>query len=226
MGEIYLIRGKKIDLEHWPRREHFQGFIQMAAPCYGMNVRMDVTELVNLCKKEKESFFVNMLYLCLREMNQVEEFRMRVIDREPWIYDTIHCSFTVLNHLGCFVNRRADFCEYPSFYQNVCHIVSKAKGEANMESGDADCARMDLFYFSCIPWIDFQSITQPLITQPATFPDPAGDSVPRVSWGKYVEEDGRYRMTMHMTVNHALIDGRPLAEAFNRIQSALNHLEF
>lgn len=50
------MNGKKVDLEHWNRRELFNGFIQMAAPCYGMNVRMDVTRLVNHCKQSGESF--------------------------------------------------------------------------------------------------------------------------------------------------------------------------
>lgn len=32
-------------------------------------------------------------------------------------------------------------------------------------------------------------------------------------------------MTMHITVNHSLIDGKPLVDAFNNIQNALNILE-
>lgn len=220
------MNGKKVDVEHWNRRELFNGFIQMAAPCYGMNVRMDVTRLVNHCKQSGESFFINLMYLCLREMNKAEEFRMRVLDWEPWIFDKIHGSFTVMNDSGFFVNRFAEFCEYPSFYPNVRSTIDKAKGETELYPKGFDPSRTDLFYFSCIPWIDFQSVTQPLITQPAAFNNPAGDSVPRVSWGKYVEQNGGYFMTMHMTVNHALIDGKPLADVFNAIQSALTDLRF
>ena len=33
-------------------------------------------------------------------------------------------------------------------------------------------------------------------------------------------------MSMHIKASHAFIDGKPLAEAFNNIQTAINQLDF
>lgn len=48
-----------------------------------MTVRMDVTNLINYCKENGKSFFINYLYLALRELNAIQEFRMRVHNGEP-----------------------------------------------------------------------------------------------------------------------------------------------
>lgn len=220
------MNGKKIDLENWGRRELYQEFIQMTAPAYDMSVRMDVTKLVNYCKENSASFFVNYLYICLRELNRIEEFRMRAIHWEPWIFDRIDCSFTVMNQYGYFVNRSMEFSSYKTFYKNAVDIMQKAKTEKKIHPEQSDLARADIIYFSAIPWVDYQSMTLPVVTHSHDNSDPMGDSIPRIGWGKFVAENNLYKMTMHMTVNHAFIDGKPLADAFNNIQAALDALDF
>ena len=61
----------------------FREFIGMTTSIYDMTVRMDVTNLINYCKENGKSFFINYLYLALRELNAIPEFRMRVHNGEP-----------------------------------------------------------------------------------------------------------------------------------------------
>ena len=188
---------------------------------------MDVTKLVAHCRESGTSFFINYLFLCARALNSIEEFRCRLVNGEPWIYDKLDCSFTTMNDFGYFVNRSVAFEDYDAFYKNASEIIQKAKQEKNIHPETvSDLSRVDLCYYSCIPWVDYQSMTLPVITRPSGSNDQTGDSVPRIGWGKFVEENGRYRMTMHITVSHAFVDGKPLAEAFNRVQDALNELDF
>ncbi len=39
-------------------------------------------------------------------------------------------------------------------------------------------------------------------------------------------EVGRFKMSMHIKVSHAFVDGKPLADAFNNIQNAVNLIDF
>lgn len=216
----------KIDMKSWNRAELFEEFIGMRTSIYDMTVRMDVTQLVNYCKENGQSFFINYLYLCLRELNAIPEFRMRVHDGEPYLYDALDCSFTVANDYGYFVNRSTEYTDYDTFYKNVSAIIAKAKTEKNTHpKGDAtDLSRTDLLYFSCIPWVDYQSMTLPVITTPYGSSDQTYNIVPCIGWGKYVQEGDRWRMSMHMKVSHAFVDGKPLADAFNNIQRAVDEL--
>ncbi|HJA58587.1 MAG TPA: hypothetical protein H9665_03045 [Firmicutes bacterium] len=92
-------------MDTWNRAELFREFIGMTTSIYDMTVRMDVTNLINSCKENGQSFFINYLYLALRELNAIPEFRMRVHNGEPYLYNRIDCSFTVANNYGYFVNR-------------------------------------------------------------------------------------------------------------------------
>lgn len=118
---------EKIDVDHWNRVKLFQEFINMHTSIYDMTVRMDVTNLVEYCKKTSQSFFINYLYIALRELYAIPEFRMRVHNGEPYIYDRVDCSFTVANNYGYFVNRSTKFCTYNDFYRNVEAIIIKAE---------------------------------------------------------------------------------------------------
>ena len=137
----------KLDMDTWNRAELFREFIGMTTSIYDMTVRMDVTNLINYCKENGQSFFINYLYLALRELNAIPEFRMRVHNGEPYLYNRVDCSFTVANNYGYFVNRSTEFTDYKAFYQNVSAIVEKAKSEKNTHPEHSDLSRTDLIYF-------------------------------------------------------------------------------
>ncbi len=217
---------EKINITEWNRAELFQEFIGMRTSIYDMSVRMDTTKLVNYCKQNGQSFFINFLYLALRELNNIPEFRMRIHNGEPYIYDKVDCSITVANNYNYFVNRSAEFTDYQTFYQTVDKIIAKAKTEKNTYPENSDLERTDLLYFSCIPWVDYQSMTLPVITTPYGCDDQTYNIIPCIGWGKYVQEDDKYKMTMHVKVSHAFIDGKPLADAFNNIQDSIDKLSF
>ena len=151
---------------------------------------------------------------------------MRVRNGEPYLYSRIDCSFTVANNYGYFVNRSTEFTDYKTFYQNVSTIAEKAKNEKNTHPENSDLSRTDLIYFSVIPWVDYQSMTLPVLTNPHGTSDQTYNTVPFIGWGKYVEENGRFKMSMHIKVSHAFVDGKPLADAFNNIQAAIAQLDF
>ena len=69
-------------------------------------------------------------------------------------------------------------------------------------------------------------MTLPVMTNRAGTDDQTYNTVPCVGWGKYVREGEKVQMSMHMKISHAFVDGKPLADAFNNIQSAVKSLDF
>lgn len=137
-------RCSEINLQEWNRAELFSEFIGMTISIYDMTVRMDVSRLVDHCRSTRQSFFINYLYLALRELNAIPEFKMRVHDGRPYIYDKVDCSFTVANEYGYFVNRTAETADYKVFYEAVAETISKAKKEKNIHPETSDLCRTDL----------------------------------------------------------------------------------
>lgn len=69
-----------IDLEHWNRKEHFLFFGSMDDPFFGLTTQIDVTSIYKEAKADHASFFLYSLHKIMTAVNEVEEFRYRIID--------------------------------------------------------------------------------------------------------------------------------------------------
>lgn len=58
----------------------------------------------------------------------------------------------------------------------------------------------DLIYFTCLPWVELTALTNERNFDP-------DDTVPRIAWGKYRDEDGVKRLQMSLELNHRFMDG-------------------
>ena len=78
--------------------------------------------------------------------------------------------------------------------------------------------RDELIYFTCLPWMPITALSNERDLDPA-------DSIPRVSWGKYVTDpDGRDSLNMTVSVNHRLIDGVHVGRFYEALTARLEAL--
>lgn len=208
---------REIDLKAYPKRNQYQWFRTFPDPTYGFNVDIDVDEVVKLTKERKESFFPSFLYLVMLGVNSIDEMRMREIDNHIYIYDVIHPTFTVMNDEGIYQNAGTRMCsDFATFYENVRAKLDETKKLKASEALDRDplCQSYDVVFATCIPTLSIKGVVHPI---------PANNynnlSVPRILWDKYEKKaDGRYHLTLNITVSHTLVDGFPLAACFNKIK--------
>lgn len=212
---------RKIELENWNRNKTFDWFKTFSNSTYSMNVKMDVTGLLKHTKQNNESFFIDLLYIVLRGLNSVEEMRMRIVDDIPVIYDDINPAFTVMTKLGTFDNVRFKNCsDFKEFYQIASEHIEKAKNQSQIKNENYNPENCyDEYYITCVPWVDFTQVTHPIPD------DKSSQCVPRICWGKYAEKNGKYELTLNITVSHMFVDGYPLSQAFNKIQELLNNAD-
>ena len=52
----------------------------------------------------------------------------------------------------------------------------------------------------------------------------ADDAVPRIAWGKYVEENGRWTLGMSLEVNHRFIDGLHIGQFVKELEKNMEEL--
>ena len=65
--------------------------------------------------------------------------------------------------------------------------------------------------FSCIPWVDFDSITSAIVQN--------NQIQPLITWGKV---DENYEMTVSITVNHIFVNGRELGYFYENVEKEFN----
>lgn len=211
---------KVIKVEELKKINQYKWFRQFSNPCYGFNVAMDVTNVVKYSKETKTSFFINVLYLLTSALNQIEEMRIREVQGEIRLYDTINPAFTVMTKANIFENTGFEMInEYDKFYHKAHEVIESVKTQTSVKETYNDSRLFNEYYITCIPWLSIESMTHPLIDY-----DYESLSVPRICWDKYREENGKFVMTLNITVNHCYVDGYPLSCAFNLVQEYFDKL--
>ena len=211
---------KVIKVEEIKKINQYKWFRQFSNPCYGFNVKMDVTSLLSYTKENHQSFFINTLYLVTSALNQIEEMRLCEVNGEIRLYDKINPAFTVMTSAGIFENTGFEMInDYELFYKEAKSIIDAVKTQTSVKETYNDSKLYNEYYITCIPWLSIDGMTHPLIDN-----NYESLSCPRICWYNYREENRKMVMTLNITINHCFIDCYPLSKAFNLIQEYFNNL--
>ena len=196
-------------------------FKTFANPCYGFDVKMDVSKVVEYSKKTNTSFFINVLYLVTIGLSSIEELRMREVKGEIRLYDKINPTFTVLTKIGIYENAGFKMIDdYQGFYNKAKEVVEEVKNQDFVKETYNSDDYYDDYYMTCLPWLETVAMTHPLCDN-----NHSSSSCPRICWDKYRMENDKYVMMLNITVSHCFVDGYPLSCAFNQIQKNFNEIE-
>ncbi len=211
---------KEIDVNNWNRYKQYKWFSSFSNPTFSINKEVDVTDLVKYVKNEQKSFFVCFLFILMKGLNSIPEMRIRYVNDKIIMYDDINPAYTVMTNAGTFENVASkNQRSFELFYKTVKNDIENAKVQTKVKETYNDSKLFNEYYITCLPWIDFSAITHPIPD------DKESLSVPRICFGKYHERDGRYKMMLNITVNHAFVDGYPLSQVFVNIDNLLNNIE-
>lgn len=203
-----------IEMEHYPRRAHFEYFTSMANPYVGLTVEVDVARAVRRAKEEGLSPFLCLLYAVGRAANGVPAFRQRVRAGGIVEYPLCKTSHTVMKPDGTYAYCEADpslpLADFLAAVGEKQRQVLRA-GTIVEESGPEG-----LIFVSCVPWMRYTALVQPT-------PAPA-DSNPRITWGKFIPEGEKLVMPLSVLAHHALVDGRQIADFYQAFQEEVEGL--
>jgi chloramphenicol O-acetyltransferase type A len=200
-----------LDLDRWPRRAAFEFFRGYDNPYFNVCAPIDVTRVVELTRaEEKVSFSLACLYLALRVVNEYEPFRYRLQGGRVLVHDELHAGTTTLldGERLAFI-----YFDYHADFTAFCEGAARARQALSEDVRviDAQDERTDLVHFSSLPWVSFTSISHARNWQ-------REDSVPKITFGRYAEANGRYQLPVSVEVHHALMDGLHVARFFERLQ--------
>lgn len=205
---------KYIDIENWKRKEHYQFFGRMDYPQYNICMNLDVTNFVRFTRQNRLSFYYSMIFASTSVMNQMDEFKYRIRDGKVVLHDALHPSFTDM-HPG------DDLFKFllVEMEDSLLDFVNKSKAKNHAQTAyfplDELAARDDLVYITCLPWVSFTHLSHTISLN-------REDAVPRVSWGKYFEENGRMLLPFSIQVNHAFVDGLHVGRYVEKLQEYLD----
>lgn len=206
-------RIRRIDLEHWPRRQAYELFRGFGFPYFNLTADVDVAALRAATRAREASFTVGLVYVLARAANEIPEFRQRLRGEEVVEHAVVHPSITVLGDGDVF--RFATLRYHPEFSKFACDAAPRIERGRHAEDLWSEPDRDDFLFMTALPWISFTAMVHPVPLDPP-------NSVPRIAWGKYGDRDGRLLMPLNVQAHHALLDGIHLGRYFERVQRLLD----
>lgn len=201
-----------LDMERFPRREHFAYFSGLAYPYVGTTANVDITEVLQKIKREKLPFFLTVCYCAARAANRVPELRQRIREGRIVEYDRCRVSHTVALEDGTFCYCTLE--DEPDLYAYLDagrQAQEAAKRQASIAEDPEES--LEKFFVSSLPWLSYTALVQPV-------PSPA-DSNPRITFGKYFSQGERVLLPVSLLCNHALVDGRHIAAFYQAMDEEL-----
>lgn len=193
------------------KKKHFELFNGMNHPHFNITANIEIGPLITYCKKQQLSISHSIVFLIAKTANEIPEFKWRIRGNEIVEHNTIQPSFTVHTDTSdvfsfCTVNYNPDSS---IFLRDAKNISEAMKTNPSMEDEEG---RDDYLFLSAFPWVSFTSMQHAMHYHPC-------DSVPRISWGKFFNNNGKLVMPISVQVHHALVDGKHVGQFYQTLES-------
>ena len=67
---------KKIDMDTWARREHYEYYTKQLKVEYNITANVDVKNVLDFCHSKGYKFYPAMIYLVTKTLNRIDNFKM------------------------------------------------------------------------------------------------------------------------------------------------------
>ena len=202
----------EVEISNWNRKEHFFFFQTFEDPIFGLTAEIDCSPIVLFSKNNKISLYLLYLFLSLKTANELDEFRMRIIDKKPVIFPQIHAGPTIFREDKTFA------FSFLRYHENFKIFLKKAKEEHEtvMKSTGLNLNDpiLNIIHYTTIPWVRFTSLKHPQNSN-------SNLSIPKISFGKIYSENKRFLLPIQILAHHSLMDGYHIANFINEFQNKI-----
>lgn len=207
---------KEIDVEKWDRKEHFMFFQKSDLPFYNTNFNIDITGLKETTKEAEVSFNTALIYITMKAMLKIENFKYRYENGRVIEYENFFPSFTHIKKgesLFRFITVEftGSLKEFDAAVKQKITDSTKYIDTEELKNGT------NFVFISSLPWIPFTGIDHTMSLNKY-------DTIPRVTWGKYFQNGDRVLLPYNIQVNHLFIDGLHVGMFYENMLSEIESM--
>src|SRR5215831_1372808 len=117
---------RRIDLQTWARREHFNVFSAVDYPHFNLCANVDLSTFNSTMKQQGVSFTVALVYVITRAANAMPEFRQRIRPGMVVEHEIVHPSITILVDGDLFSFCSITYAEdFSAFASNAAEAIAR-----------------------------------------------------------------------------------------------------
>jgi chloramphenicol O-acetyltransferase type A len=204
---------KKINIEHWNRKQHYMHFKDFKDPYFAVTIPFNITKAYKSSKNDEVSFFSKYLHDCMKAINAIDNLKLRIEKDEVVLYEVINASATLMRADNTFA------LSYIKYDENLDVFINNLESEKQRVLRTNDfyppIDSLDCIHCSAMPWLNFQGHKEAVSGN--------RESVPKLAFGKTYKSDGELMMNLAINVNHALVDGYHVGLFVEEFQKNLNN---
>ncbi|AZQ63667.1 hypothetical protein EI427_15975 [Flammeovirga pectinis] len=201
---------KELTLDKWKRKEQFHYFNSFENPNFSVTANICIDGLIQFKKEHTASLHLLYHYFMLKAMNEVEEFKIRIIDEKIYAFDTVYGGTTILKEDETF-----SFV-YLDWFQDfeVFSKVGKAAIQKIIDGEPFEYKENDYPIIHCttVPWIQFTSVQNPNRGKKLD------NGIPSVAFGKIFKQENKTMLPISVQAHHALLDGIHMGKFFTKME--------
>jgi chloramphenicol O-acetyltransferase type A len=207
---------KEFDVENWNRNVQYKLFKTYEDPFFNITANLDVTNLYRYCKQHNLSFSLACLYVAIKSVNEITEFKLRFKNGKVYLFDTVNIGSTILNDDLTF-----SFCDF-EFQPSISAFDAKGKIVLeNHKNGivfNDDRNDLAIIHCSTIPWVSFTGFKH------ARRGGEGLQGIPKLVFGKLFNENEIKKIPFSVEVHHALMDGYHVGLLYEKMQQFIDGL--
>ena len=194
-------------------------FINFQSARYAMSARVNVEKLWKWCHENDKSFYVMSMGCILNAVNSVPQLKRRILNDEAIEHDYLDGVTPIMDEdKGIYREMRVrvpqefdDILQWHDYVrEEISEVLSGNDGGFICEMEERDYT--NIVNLSCIPWVDFDMLTNCTVD--------GGAIQPLVTWGKV---NDNYEMSISITVSHIFVNGRELGYFYENAQKEFNN---
>lgn len=206
-----------INMDTYERKEHFYHYKNINNCSYSLTYSIDVTNLIEKCKKYNYKFYPTFIYIVSKSINSIKEFRMTLDDNgNLGFYDEVSASYLIFHKddktfSSAYTKYNSNF---KIFYTNIIKDMEKYK---DVKGFEVIKSPKNTFPVSCLPWINYTGFN-------LNIPNEINFYAPIITWGQYIIKEDKLEMPITIQINHAVADGYHTSMLLKKIEHLCNNL--
>ncbi len=147
-------------------------FINFQSSRYSMTARINVEKMWKYSKENNYSFFVLSLGCLMEAVNSIPQLKRRIVNDKVIEHEYLDGVCPIMDenneiYKEMRIKPPETFNDFENWHNYVkktsADVLSGKIDEFNVEMEKRDCE--NIANYSCIPWVDFESITSGILTE-------------------------------------------------------------
>jgi chloramphenicol O-acetyltransferase type A len=204
------------------RRDRFEFFESFENPLLNLSFDFEVQDFRPFCKSNNLPPFHFFLYCLFSSLNEIDNFKYRIMDGKVFKVDELVGSYTILNEENNFNFTR--FKLSPNLQEFI--KLSLASKEEAMKASSLIHTGLELsprdmknyIFITSIPWLKITAIEHP------TYKYKSAD-IPSIAWGKFTSV-GTNHLSIPLSVqaHHGFVDAFHIHQLAETIKAKISSL--